>query len=155
MKHFLQKLGQIKFHQIILQSFNLFIVSLVLLLLLTSCDPMSQYIIKAKDNYIKIEIYPSIENIYCRNVQTNDICLKAKQMKIKELNNGSSYIVKSNNNIEIYGKIGYNVDTLKFPYDSIVIIYSDKKLFLNSKKEILESFKEEKYFGRKVFSMEF
>ena len=76
-------------------------------------------------------------------------------MKIKELNNGSSYIVKSNNNIEIYGKIGYNVDTLKFPYDSIVIIYSDKKLFLNSKKEILESFKEEKYFGRKVFSMEF
>ena len=154
MKHFLQKLGQIKFHQITLQSFDLFIVTLVLLVL-TSCDPMSQYIIKAKSNDIKIEVYPSIENIYCRNVVTNDICLRAKQMKVKELNSGSSYIVKSNNNIEIYGKIGYKVDTLKFPYDSIVIIYSDKKLFLNSKKEILESFKEEKHFGRKVFSMEF
>ena len=45
-----------------------------------------------------------------------------------------------------------------YSYNHYIII-DKKKLTISkikfNKKEILESFKEEKYFGRKVFSMEF
>lgn len=119
--------------------------------LFISCDPMSQFLIRANDENIKVDIFPSIESIYCKEPISSEVCNNAIKHNIGNKINGSSYFLKKNEAIEIYGKIGLKIDPIKFPYDSVKIFYKNDSLIYKGKESIIKNFIEETKLGRKTY----
>jgi hypothetical protein len=102
--------------------------------LLIGCDPAFQYYIEAGNDDVVVEVRPSLESLYCPDL--NEICDFATSRRIKD----GTYQLKSGDKLRIYGGVGTQASVNRFPFDFVKIIHRRDTLLLKGKEQILGRF---------------
>ncbi len=105
------------------------------MLVVVACDPISTYIITTKQDHTVVEIYPSLESVYCP--EFNDpICKFARSHAIKE----GTYEIRSDEKMIVFAVLGTKGAVSQFPLEKVKIIRDKDTLVLQGREQIFERF---------------
>lgn len=119
---------------------NLLSLLITILIGMISCDPSHEYYIEAKNKDILIEIYPSLESVYCPDLKEVCAFATSHRIRIGEEKEKPVYLIKNGEEFSVYGGVGNQASVNGFPFDFVKIIHGSDTLLLKSKEEIMKKF---------------